>query len=72
MEMTVIDTVMADNLDTDDVIRVESGLVTVVRRQEDYVDSNDDYVVILADDGEDYAFSWDQQVDLYGYTDSEE
>lgn len=65
--MKQIDNVMADDLDTGDVIKVDAGLVTVVRRQEDYIDSDDDYVVVLCDDGEDYPFLWDSRVDLYGY-----
>lgn len=67
MEETEIDSVLADDLGPNDMVRVASGLVTIVKRLDDYSDENADYIRVLADDGEEYVFKWDEKVTLYGY-----
>jgi hypothetical protein len=67
MEETEIDSVLADDLGPNDMVRVASGLVTIVKRLEDELDENADYIRVLADDGEEYVFKWDEMVSLYGY-----
>ena len=67
MEETEIDSVLADDLGPNDMVRVASGLVTIVKRLEDESDENADYIRVLADDGEEYVFKWDEKVTLYGY-----
>ena len=67
MEETEIDSVLADDLGPNDMVRVASGLVTIVKRLEDESDENSDYIRVLADDGEEYVFKWDEMVSLYGY-----
>ena len=45
----------------------DSGLVTVVKRLEDESLEENDFIRVLGDDDEEYAFIWDSLVTLYGY-----
>lgn len=65
--MKEIDVVLADDLGPGDTVKVYSGLVTVVKRLEDELMEDTDYIRVLCDDDEEYAFVWDSQVTLYGY-----
>lgn len=69
MEMNEIDLILADDLQPGDTVKMADGFVTVVERLEEYSDEYDDYVRFRGDDDEEYAFSWDDNVTLYGYTD---
>lgn len=67
MEEREIDAVLADDLAPGDSFMADSGLVTVVKRLEDESLEENDFIRVLGDDDEEYAFIWDSLVTLYGY-----
>lgn len=60
--MTEIDRVIADDLETGDVIMVGVTHLEVIERLED----DDDYIVVRTDNDEEVSMAWDTMVTLYG------